>query len=369
MLCFKVSVVAEKKLGLLTSGGDCAGLNAVIRAVVVRAVQGYGWRVLGIRQGTRGLLQRPVDVVELDLLNVNSAMVRMAGTILGTTNHGDPFAYPSPDGSVKDRSEEVIAAIRLLDLDALIGIGGDGSLAILRRLAQQGGLAFVGIPKTIDNDVGGTESSVGHHTAVMVATEAIDRLQPTAASHDRVMILEVMGRDCGQIALAAGIAGGADVILIPEIPYDLEAVTAHIVKLRQHARNFAIVVVAEGVRDNTGEHVQLRHALGGATYGGIGHVLGEALGRMTGAETRVTVLGHVQRGGQPTWDDRLVASAFGVYAVDLIAEGRFDRMVAWRNRRVLDVPLTAAFETGQNLASDETLVRTARGLGICLGDI
>jgi 6-phosphofructokinase len=306
--------------------------------------------------------------VELDLQSGNSAMVRMAGAILGTTNHGDPFAYPAPDGSVKDRSEEVIAAIRLLDLDALIGIGGDGSLAILRRLALQGDIAFVGIPKTIDNDVGGTESSVGYHTAVMVATEAIDRLQPTAASHDRVMILEVMGRDSGQIALAAGIAGGADVILVPEIPYDLEAVTAHIIRLRQQAHNFAIVVVAEGVRDNTGEHVELHHGRGGATYGGIGHVLGEVLGRMTGAETRVTVLGHVQRGGQPTWDDRLVASAFGVYAVDLIAEGRFDRMVAWRNRRVLDVPLTAAFEAGQNLASDETLFRTARGLGICLGD-
>ena len=295
-------------------------------------------------------------------------MLRMAGTILGTSNRGDPFAFPMPDGSLKDRSAEVIEGVRVLGLDALIGIGGDGSFAILRRLAQQGDIPFVGIPKTIDNDVGATESAIGYHTAVMVATEAIDRLQPTAASHDRVMILEAMGRDSGQIALAAGIAGGADVILVPEIPYNIGVVAAHISKLRHGTHNFAIVVVAEGVRDNTGEHVRRQHALGTATYGGIGHVLGEALARMTGGETRVTVLGHVQRGGQPTWDDRLVASAFGVHAVDLIAEGKFDRMVAWQNHRVLDVPLTAAFEPAQWVAADDTLIHTARGLGICLGE-
>jgi 6-phosphofructokinase 1 len=363
-----VTVISEKTLGVLTSGGDCAGLNAVIRAVVARAVLGYGWRVLGIHQGTHGLLRRPVDFEVLDLHGANPAMARMAGTILGTTNRGDPFAYPMPDGSLLDRSEEVIEGVRLLGLDALIGIGGDGSMAILRHLAQQGGIPFVGIPKTIDNDVGATESAVGYHTAVMVATEAIDRLQPTAASHDRVMILEVMGRDSGQIALAAGIAGGADVILVPEIPYNIDLVAAHISKLRHGGHNFAIVVVAEAVRDHTGRRVQHQHALGSATYGGVGHIIGDTLARMTGAETRVTVLGHVQRGGQPTWDDRLVASAFGVRAVDLVAEGRFDRMVAWQNRRVVDVPLTAAYDPAQRLVSDETLVRTARGLGICLGD-
>jgi 6-phosphofructokinase 1 len=359
---------SAKTLGVLTSGGDCAGLNAVIRAVVVRAVQGHGWRVMGILHGTQGLMRRPVDATALDLESAGPSMVRMAGTVLGTSSRGDPFAYPMPDGSLKDRSTEIIEGARLLGLDALIGIGGDGSFVILRRLAQQGGIPLVGIPKTIDNDVGATESSVGYHTAVMVATEAIDRLQPTAASHDRVMILEVMGRDSGQIALASGIAGGADVILVPEIPYNIDVVAAHISKLRHGSHNFAIVVVAEAVRDKTGEHVQRQHALGNVTYGGIGHVLGEALARMTGAETRVTVLGHVQRGGQPTWDDRLVASAFGVHAVDLVAEGKFDRMVAWQNRRVVDVPLTAAFEPAQLVASDDTLVHTARGLGICLGD-
>ncbi len=357
-----------KTIGVLTSGGDCAGLNAVIRAVVARAILGYGWRVIGIHQGTQGLLRRPVEFTPLDLQNTNPAMARSAGTILGTTNRGDPFAFPMPDGTLKDRSEEVIEGYRMLGLDGLIAIGGDGSMAILRHLAQQGNIPLVGVPKTIDNDVGATENSVGYHTAVMVATEAIDRLQPTAASHDRVMILEVMGRDCGHIALAAGIAGGADVILIPEIPYDLDVVAAHIKKVRHHGHNFAIVVVAEAVRDKTGEHVQLRHAAGGATYGGIGHVLGDLITRRTGAETRVTVLGHVQRGGQPTWDDRLTGAAFGVYAVDLIAQGKFDRLVAWQNRRVVDVPLVVAFEATQRVGADDALVDTARGLGICLGD-
>ena len=361
-------MTSAKTMGVLTSGGDCAGLNAVIRAVVARSISGYGWRVLGIRQGTQGLLKRPVDFEPLDLRVANASMARMAGTILGTTNRGNPFAYPMPDGTLKDRSEEVIEGIRMLGLDGLIGIGGDGSMAILRRLAQQGEIPFVGIPKTIDNDVGATENSIGYNTAVMVATEAIDRLQPTAASHDRVMILEVMGRDSGHIALAAGIAGGADVILVPEIPYNIDVVAAHVKKTRQTGHNFAIVVVAEAVRDRSGAIVQHQHAPGVITYGGIGQVLGETLTRMTGAETRVTVLGHLQRGGAPTWDDRMLASAFGVHAVDCIVEGRYDRLVAWQNRRVVDVPLSAAFEPALLNDADDTLVRTARGLGICLGD-
>jgi ATP-dependent phosphofructokinase / diphosphate-dependent phosphofructokinase len=366
----KETFMAElpKTIGILTSGGDCAGLNAAIRAVVSRAVQGYGWRVLGIRHGTMGLLRRPVEFETLDLRLATVNILRLGGTILGTTNKGDPFAFPMPDGTLKDRSHEVIQGVRDLGIDALIGVGGDGSFAILRRLAQQGGINLVGIPKTIDNDVGATENSIGYNTAVMVATEALDRLQPTAASHDRVMILEVMGRDAGHIALATGIAGGADIILIPEIPYTLEAVAAHIEKVRRQGRNFALVVVAEAVKDRTGQPVQRQHSSGGVTYGGIGHALGDALTRATGAETRVTILGHVQRGGQPTWSDRMIASAFGVHAVDLIAAGKFDRMVAWQNRGVIDVPLAEAVAAPQQVAPDSALVRTARGLGICLGD-
>jgi 6-phosphofructokinase 1 len=358
-----------KTIGLLTSGGDCAGLNAVIRAVVARAAHGYGWRVLGIRQGTTGLLRRPPDVAQLGSHETGINILRLGGTVLGTTNRGDPFAWPMPDSTVVDRSGEIIEGLRILGIDTLIGVGGDGSFRILRRIAQQGGINLIGIPKTIDNDVGATESSVGYHTAVSVATEALDRLQPTAASHDRVMILEVMGRDAGHIALAAGIAGGADIILIPEIPYNLEVVAAHIRRLQQAGRNFALVIVAEAVPDRTGKRILRQQAGGSVTYGGIGSILGAAIAELTGAETRVTVLGHVLRGSQPTWDDRLVASAFGVHAVDLIAEGRFDHMVAWQNRRVVAVPLAQAIEVPQQVDRDSTLVRTARGLGISLGDV
>ena len=346
-----------KTIGLLTSGGDCAGLNAVIRAVVTRA-RGYGWRVIGIRNGTMGLLRRPYQVEELGERFSSTDLLRLGGTVLGTTNSGDPFAFPMPDGSKRDRSAEVADGLRELGVEALIAVGGDGSLDIMRRIAQQGGVNLIGIPKTI-----------GHATAVMVATEALDRLQPTAASHDRVMILEVMGRDAGHIALAAGIAGGADIVLIPEIHYDIAVVAAHIDKLRRGGRNFALVVVAEAVPDRTGHRVFRRQARGTATYGGIGNALGEAIAELTAAETRVILLGHVQRGGQPNWEDRLIGSAFGTHAVDLIAEGRFDRMVAWQHRQVVDVPLAAAIERPQQVDPDGTLVRTARGLGICLGDL
>jgi ATP-dependent phosphofructokinase / diphosphate-dependent phosphofructokinase len=357
-----------KRIGLLTSGGDCGGLNAVIRAVTLRAASAYGWEVVGIRNGSSGLLRRPPDAEQLDPARLDAAMMRLGGTVLGTTNRRDPFAFPLPDGSLADRSAEVIEGYRMLNLDALIGIGGDGSFAILRRLAKAGGIPLVGIPKTIDNDVRETETSVGYDTAVAVATEALDRLQPTAASHDRVMVLEVMGRDAGHIAVAAGIAGGADVVLIPEIPYRLERVAAHIDALRRGGRNFALVIVAEAVRDTGGDPVHRLHPGGQRSYGGIGAALAEDIARVTGAETRVTVLGHLQRGSPPTSGDRLLASAFGVCAVDLVAAGRFDRMVAWQNRRVVDVPLAAAIAAPALVDPDGPLVRTARGLGICLGD-
>jgi len=329
-----------KTIGVLTSGGDCAGLNAAIRAVVVRAVQGHGWRVIGIHQGTQGLLRRPVDAVQLDLQSANPAMVRMAGTILGTTNKGDPFAFPMPDGRLLDRSSEVTEGVQQLGLEAIIGIGGDGSLRILRELARRGGFHLVAIPKTIDNDLGSTEVSIGFETAVVVATSALDHLQPTAASHSRVMVLEVMGRDAGHIALNAGIAGGADVILLPEIPYRLEAVAAKIEQLKREGRNFALVIVAEAVKTEGGEQLVTLHVGGKPTYGGIGHYVGEHIARLTGAETRVTVLGHIQRGGVPEP----------------------------RDREVIDVPITEAIHHYQAVEPQGALMRTARGLGICFGD-
>ncbi len=358
----------SKKIGILTSGGDCAGLNAVIRAAVHKADL-LGWEVYGILDGTAGLLQAEPQVRLLTTADMDSNILRMGGTILGTTNKGNPFAFPMPDGTTKDRSGEIIDNFKKLGLEAIIGIGGDGSFAILRRLAQQGGIKMVGIPKTIDNDIGKTERAVGFDTAVAVATEALDRLQPTAASHDRVMILEVMGRDAGHIALSAGIAGGADVILIPEIKYSIESVAKKIENVKKSGRNFALVIVSEAVKTPNGEKFEITYHGGEKRYGGIGNFLSYSISEATGFESRVTVLGHVQRGSQPTYNDRLLASAFGVRAVDLIAEGRYDRMVAWQNRKVVDFPIEeciAAYEAIDPV--NDALVHTARGLGICLGD-
>jgi 6-phosphofructokinase 1 len=360
-----------KRIGLLTSGGDCAGLNAVIRAVYARAHLGNGWQVVGIRNGTAGLMARPVEAEELDDRALSSDLLRLGGTILGTTNKGDPFKFPMEDGSFADRSQEVIEGYRMLNLDALIMIGGDGSMGIIRKLAKQGGIPLVAIPKTIDNDIGVTETSIGFETAVQAATSALDHLQPTAASHSRVMVLEVMGRDAGHIALWAGIAGGADVILIPEIPYTLSAIARKLEALKHSRRNFALVVVAEAVKTEDGRAVTSVHGGGTSqvhTYGGIGHYIGAEIARLTGAETRVTVLGHVQRGGSPEPGDRVLGSALGVHAVDLIAEKRFDRMVAWSNRRVIDVPTEDAIRNNQTVDPQGTLVTAARGLGISFGD-
>jgi phosphofructokinase-like protein len=357
----------KKRIGLLTSGGDCAGLNAAIRAVVHHATGTYGWEVVGIREATNGLMSRPPQAITFDLDTIDRLLV-MGGTVLGTTNKGDPFAFPMPDGTMIDRSQEIIDGYHCLGLDALIGIGGDGSLAILRHVAQQGGINLIGIPKTIDNDVGATEVSIGFDTATNIATEALDRLHFTAASHNRVMILEVMGRDAGHIALAAGIAGGADIILIPEIPYQMEKICEKIRQRQNMGKNFSLVIVSEAVRTETGDLMTQTKAFGENRLGGIGQYLAEEITRDTGAETRVTCLGHIQRGGIPSPVDRLLGAAFGVAAVDLIAEGKFDRMVAWQNRQVVSVPIEEAIKTYRKVDPQETLVKTAKGLGICLGN-
>lgn len=360
--------MAKKRIGILTSGGDCAGLNAAIRAVVYAAAA-KDWEVYGIEDGTSGLLSRPVRAKLLTKDMFDTAVMRLGGTVLGTTNKGNPFRFPMPDGTIKDLSDDILEGLRQLNVDALIGIGGDGSMEILRTLAARGKFNLVGIPKTIDNDVGKTESSIGFETACMVATEALDRLQPTAASHDRVMVLEVMGRDAGHIAMAAGIAGGADVILIPEIPYSIDKVAQKIMSVREtEGRNFALVIVSEAVRTSDGAELKVEHHGGEKRYGGIGHYLGERIAAKTGFETRVTVLGHVQRGCAPSASDRLLATAFGVHAVELVAQGKFDRMVAWSNREVIDVPISEAIASYQAVDLKGPLVHTARALGICLGD-
>ncbi|MCB1532505.1 MAG: ATP-dependent 6-phosphofructokinase [Alphaproteobacteria bacterium] len=353
----------SKNIAILTSGGDCAGLNAVMSAIVKRA-DALGWGVIGIENGTAGLLEEPYAVRTLSPADFDGFVMRRGGTILGTTNSKNPFKYPMPDGSVKDRSDELIAAIKDLGIDAVIGIGGDGSFAILNKLATQGNLPFIGVPKTIDNDLSLTDLSVGFDTAVEVATEALDRLQPTAASHDRVMILEVMGRDAGHIALAAGIAGGVDVILIPEIPYTIENIAKKIQQVKDSGRNFALVIVSEAVKTAAGEKVEVADG----RYGGVGAYLAPKIAEATGFETRVTVLGHVQRGGSPTWNDRLLAQAFGVRAVDLVNEGKFGRMVAWQNRAVVDVAIEDAIKECRIVRTHGTQVHTARSVGISFGD-
>ena len=357
----------SKKIGILTSGGDCAGLNAVIRAVVYYA-DSLGWEVYGILNGTHGLMYDPPKVRKLSPSEFDGTVLRHGGTILGTMNKGNPFAFVTADGKTKDLSEAILQGVDSLGLDAIIGIGGDGSFAILKELAERGGFNLVGVPKTIDNDLGCTEMSVGFDTAVTVATEALDRLQPTAASHDRVMILEVMGRDAGHIALTAGIAGGADIILIPEIPYSLESIAKKIKKVKEGGRNFALVIVSEAVKDQHGGTLQKTFSDGQKRLGGIGDYLGEKIAAATGSETRVTVLGHIQRGGQPTYSDRMLATAFGVRAVDLIKDGKYGRMVAWQNRKVVDVAIEDAIATYQDVDVNGTLVHTARALGICMGD-
>ena len=360
-------MVEHKRIGILTSGGDCAGLNAAIRAVVYHAVGTYNWEVLGIRQATYGLMERRPQTLKLEIENIDPLLMA-GGTILGTTNKGDPFAFPISDGTFHDRSEEIIDGYRLLELDALIGIGGDGSLAILRKLAQQGNLNLVGIPKTIDNDVNYTELSIGFDTAVKIATEALDRLHFTAASHSRIIILEVMGRDAGHIALNAGIAGGADVILIPEIPYKIDNICNYIRKRQNLGRNYSLIIVAEAVRTEVGKAVTQDDSFGKSLFGGIGHYLADKVSVCSGAETRVTVLGHIQRGGVPSATDRLVASAFGVAAVDLIAEGKYDQMVTWQNLQVVSVPIEEAIAKYRAVDPNDTLVKTARSMGICFGD-
>jgi 6-phosphofructokinase 1 len=353
----------------MTTGGDCAGLNAVIRAVVMRAVQGYGYEVLGIRRGTLGLLSDPPEVEVLTPDMFSGAALRTGGTMIGTTTRGNPFDFPVADGSRKDRAADMVAACGKLGLDAVIAIGGDGSFRILGRLAREHGLKVVGIPKTIDNDVVGTENSIGYITAVNVATEALDRLQTTAASHSRIMVLEVMGRDAGHIALSAGIAGGADIILIPEIPYRMDNLVARIESLpKLLARRFALVVVAEGCRTEAGTPLTQAEPEGGVRYGGIGSWLADRLAQRTGWETRYTILGHVQRGGMPSTTDRVLAAAFGVRAVDLAAAGQFGRVVVWQNRRVQDIPLAEAVKSVHLVDVDGDLVRTARGLGVSFGD-
>ena len=358
-----------KKIGILTSGGDCGGLNAAVRSIFFRAKNTYGMEVLGIQDGTVGLMQRPVAFLPLDYQTFSGSLLRQGGTFLGTTNKGNPFRFPMSDGSFKDRTQEIIDGYHELGLDGLIVIGGDGSMSILNKIAKQGNLNIVAIPKTIDNDVGATESSIGFNTAVNVATQALDNLQSTAASHHRTMILEVMGRDAGHIAINAGIAGGADVILIPELNYTIKGVVDKLTEMKNRGIVHSLMVVAEAVKTEDGKTYEVEFADGQKRLGGIGSYLSEEIMKKTDIECRVTSLGHVQRGAPPTPRDRILASAFGVYAVELLANKKFDRMVAWRDRKVVDVPISEGISTYKVVDRTDPLIETALALGVYVGDI
>ncbi len=360
------------RLAINTGGGDAPGLNAVIRAAVLAAL-GRGWEVFGIHRGYGGLLDGGEDgVIPLDRKTVQG-ITNLGGTILGTTNRGSPLAWPVrlPDGTTEtvDRSPEILEAFRRLELDALIAIGGDGSLRIASDLGAMG-LPVIGVPKTIDNDLASTQVTFGFHTAVQTATDAIDRLHSTAQSHERVMVVELMGRDAGWIALFAGVAGSADVILIPEIPFRLESVVAHLRQKYERGPRYAIVVVAEGARPEGGGVAIVEEGAGGRAerYGGMGERVAEAIQERSGLETRNLVLGHLQRGGQPTAYDRLLALRFGAAAVELAARGEFGCMVALDPPEIHAVPLSEAIRSRKLVPVEGDVVQTARQLGIGFGD-
>jgi len=357
-----------------TGGGDCPGLNAVLRAIVKKATGQYNWEVLGSIDAFNGVLSEPMQLKVLDLAAVSGIHVR-GGTIIGTTNRGGPFHWPirRSDGTwgTEDRSDELIRRLQYQGIEAVINIGGDGSQRISQALFEKG-LNIIGVPKTIDNDLSATDFTFGYQTAVEVATDAVDKLVTTAESHNRMMVLEVMGRDAGWIALAAAIAGGADIALIPEIPYSFESVMGKIDDRFRSGRGFAIVVVAEGAKPSGGDVVATQSDEIGyhnRMLGGVGRFfVGQVKQHMPDVEARVTVLGHLQRGGSPCAFDRILATQFGVAAVDLIKEQKFGYMVASDYPKIVALPLKDAIASYHYVEHNDPLVHTARGLGICLGD-
>jgi 6-phosphofructokinase 1 len=360
-----------RRIGVLTGGGDCPGLNAVIRAVVKTAIREYRLSIVGFENGFGGLIQnRARELTEKDVVGI----LPRGGTILGTTNRDNPFHYPMTIGGKKefrDVSDRVTENVNIHGIDAMIIIGGDGSLSIAKDLYEIKGLPAVGVPKTIDNDLKATDQTFGFDTALNTATEAIDRLHTTAESHHRVMVLEVMGRYAGWIALQSGMAGGADVILIPEIPYQMDRVIAKISERSESGKRFSIVVVAEGAKPEGGEMVVNKHiedSFDPIRLGGIGNVLAQQIEEGTGMESRVTVLGHLQRGGSPTAFDRILATRYGAGAVNLVMDGKFGEMVCLRTPNIESVPIAEAVGGLKLVPLDGDLVRTARQIGIAFGD-
>ena len=360
-----------KRIGVLTGGGDCPGLNAVIRSIVKTAIIKYKWEVMGIEDGFDGLL-KPDKVKKLELSDVRGILPR-GGTILGTTNRGNPFEYKSIENGklvVKDVSDICMKYLAELKIDVLIVIGGDGSLKIANRFFEEKGVNVVGISKTIDNDLRATDMTFGFQTAIVTATEAIDKLHTTAESHHRAMVVETMGRYVGWIALESGIAGGADIILIPEIPFHIEKVVEKIEERNKRGSKFSIIVVAEGAKPAGGEVTLLSPAekeSGQERLGGVGNKVANQITSLTGIETRVTVLGHLQRGGAPCPFDRILGSRFGSAAVDLAAKKGFGRTVCLKTPNIKSIPIKEAVSSFKAVNPDGELVRTAETIGISFG--
>jgi 6-phosphofructokinase 1 len=356
-----------KRIGILTGGGDAPGLNAVIRAVV-KAASHCDWEAIGLEDSFDGLIE-PNRWRRLTPRDV-TGILRIGGTILGTANRGNPLALRIETSSgTRDYSERCIEVFHELKLDALVVIGGDGTLGIAHEFHKRG-IPLVGVPKTIDNDIVETTHTFGFDTAVSFATEAIDRLHTTAEAHHRVMIVEVMGRDTGWIALHAGIAGGADAILIPEIPFDLEKVAQKVRDREALGARFSIVVIAEGARTRPGTVPIAKSTAGdfATRLGGISIPLAPELERLTGKQARAVVLGHLQRGGSPTSFDRLLATRYGARAVELLQEGKFGHMVAFHPPDIVAVPLDRVVGRSRYVPLDSDVIRTARAMGISLGD-
>ena len=358
---------AVRRIGVLTGGGDAPGLNAVIRAVV-KAASSCNCEVIGLEDSFDGLIEgdRWRRLVPKDVKGI----LRVGGTILGTTNRGNPFLYPvETSGGTRDYSSRCVEMFHQLKLDALVVIGGDGTLAIAHQFSKLG-IPLVGVPKTIDNDIVETTNTFGFDTAVSFATDAIDRLHVTAEAHHRVIVVEVMGRYAGWIALYSGVAGGADVILIPEIPYDLEKVARRIRDRDHMGARFSIVVVAEGAKAIGGKPTVLKAAEGAFVerLGGVAAVVATGIEELTEKETRSVVLGHLQRGGTPTSFDRILATRFGARAVELLMEGQFDHMVAFHPPDIVAVPLEKIVGRTRTVPLDFDVIRTARLMGISMGD-
>jgi len=363
-------MVKFSRIGVLTGGGDCPGLNSVIRAVTKSAISKYGMEVVGFLDGFKGLVEN--NYIHLDLKTISGIGYR-GGTILGSSNRDDPFNFQTYRDGQKvftDESDRAIFHLNELGLDGLIVIGGDGSLNIADRFFDKG-IAIVGVPKTIDNDLSATDVTFGFNTAVDTASEALDRLHTTAESHHRVMILEVMGRYAGWIALHAGISGGAHVILIPEIPYTIESISNKIRQRQWHDKKFSIIVVAEGAAAVGGEQVVQKlipESHDPIRLGGVGNQLAQQLEKMVNTETRVTVLGHLQRGGSPIPYDRILSVRYGVAAVEALVNNKLGAMVSLQGDSIVTVPIKEAIQKLKQVNPQSDLVDAARAIGISFGD-